>query len=841
MRRFLSIVALASAGLSAFAAGDTTLPLRRLGLYIGSNDGGPGRATLRYAEEDAGAMAGVMKELGGVSGEDSLVLLAPTAGDVQLGFRQARQRAQAVRDSSRRVELLVYYSGHSDEQGLLLGGEKFGYAELKEAIQEVRADVNIAILDSCSSGAFTRLKGGTRQPPFLVDESSSMQGHAYISSSSADEASQESDLIKGSFFTYFLISGLRGAADSTRDGQVSLNEAYHFAFNETLALTENTQGGAQHPSYNIQLTGTGDLTLTDLRAAVCTLNFAQGIQGRLFVRNASGRLVAELAKESGAVVGLGLPEGQYRVVLEEGQRLYEATVEVRPGRPQSLGLRQFTAVRRQPTVARGEGGSGAEASAFPQDTLDPEQGFWQRAEKWFNRDARPAPSAGDPFADFLADESWGAIPPADPAGALAGAASDPSAAEPGTAEPPAAIASAQPEPTEPPAPTASDTEVPPAASASGPDSALPPDVRRVPVAVSLLPAVSSAGPERRLITLSLNLLAGSAWAIHGAEFGAMLNFTEREVRGLQMAGVGNLLQGDLVGYQAAGVFNFVAGQSRAFQSAGVANLVRGDAGFLQTAGVFNIDQGAFRGLQAAGVFNLGGGRASGLQAAGVFNLLEGPLAGAQVAGVFNRATSVTGAQVGLVNIGGDVRGSQVGLINVATGEVWGAQVGLVNISREIHGLPLGLVSISKNGGFGLSAYYAEGNLGYVGLQMSSGLVYTVLYGGARLGSPELYSAGLGLGLHLPMGPFYADLDLGIQSAYEPTEPIAPPFPAARLLVGWKVLQSLSLFGGILLNGHIPGSTQLTPLHTGVPLHLQFANGSLELYPKLTAGVSFWTP
>jgi hypothetical protein len=820
MRRFLWIVLLAASGMSAFAAGDT-LPLRRLGLYIGSNNGGQGRVTLRYAEEDARAMAGVMQELGGIAGEDSLVLLAPTAEDVQSGFRQARQRAQAVRESSRRVELLVYYSGHSDEQGLLLGEQRFGYAELKEAIQEVRADVNIAILDSCSSGAFTRLKGGTRQPPFLLDESSSMQGHAYISSSSAEEAAQESDLIKGSFFTYFLISGLRGAADSTRDGQVSLNEAYHFAFNETLALTENTQGGAQHPSYNIQLTGTGDLTLTDLRAAACTLNFAESVQGRLFVRSASGRLVAELAKESGGAVGLGLPEGQYRVILEEGQQLYEATADVRPGRELTLGPRQFSPVKRRPTVTRGEGGQGAEGS--PEDdlllegTLDPEQGFWQRAEKWFNRkNALPAPSTGASPSGAPAPKGGffnPALPPSEPAAPRG--PSSPQSGRPSTAEPAPAFPTAPPEPAEPPAP----------------------EVSSEPFALGVLPTVSTAGPGRHVHALSLNLLAGSSWAIHGAELGAVLNFTEHEVRGAQMAGVGNILGGELTGYQAAGVFNIVAGDSRAYQAAGVFNLVQGEAGFLQAAGVFNIGQGAFRGLEAAGVFNLGPGPVSGLQAAGVFNLLDGPLSGAQLAGVFNRASEVAGAQVGLVNISGDVRGGQVGLVNVATGEVWGGQVGLVNISRRMHGLPVGLVSISENGGFSLSGWVTDDGFGYVSLQMSSGLLYTVLYGGTLLApSPSVYAAGLGLGLHVPVGVFYAELDLGVQQPFEPASPYLPPFPTARLLVGWTVFRSLGLFGGVLLNGHIPGSTQLTPLHTGVPLDLQFAGGSLELYPKLILGL-----
>ncbi|MGD8538948.1 MAG: hypothetical protein PVI66_09540 [Candidatus Aminicenantes bacterium] len=51
----------------------------------------------------------------------------------------------------------------------------------------------------------------------------------------------------------------------TQDGRVTLNEAYHFAFNETLAQTEKSLSGPQHPYYNIQMAGTGDVVMTDIR------------------------------------------------------------------------------------------------------------------------------------------------------------------------------------------------------------------------------------------------------------------------------------------------------------------------------------------------------------------------------------------------------------------------------------------------------------------------------------------------------------------------------------------------------------------------------------------------
>jgi len=46
--------------------------------------------------------------------------------------------------------------------------------------------------------------------------------------------------------------GLRGAADASGDGRVTLGESYQFAFQETLAQTTTTQGGAQHPAYDIR-------------------------------------------------------------------------------------------------------------------------------------------------------------------------------------------------------------------------------------------------------------------------------------------------------------------------------------------------------------------------------------------------------------------------------------------------------------------------------------------------------------------------------------------------------------------------------------------------------------
>ena len=110
--------------------------------------------------------------------------------------------------------------------GILLGDDRYAYRNLRDRLDQVPADVRIAVLDACSSGAFTRVKSGRPRPPFLVDESSDMRGHAFLTSSSESEAAQESDRIRASYFTHYLVSGLRGAADLSGDGKVTLSEAY---------------------------------------------------------------------------------------------------------------------------------------------------------------------------------------------------------------------------------------------------------------------------------------------------------------------------------------------------------------------------------------------------------------------------------------------------------------------------------------------------------------------------------------------------------------------------------------------------------------------------------------
>jgi hypothetical protein len=294
---------------------------------------------LQFAHSDARKLAEVLTDVGGVRPADLEVVLDPSRERVLRALEDLR--ARAAQDG--RIELVVYYSGHSDADGLILGPERVRYDELKKNIQAIPAEVRVVVLDSCAAGAFTQLKGGVRKPGFLADDSVGVKGTAVLTASSADEAAQESARLRGSFFTHALVTGLRGAADASLDGRVTLMEAYQYAFRDTLARTEGTSGGAQHAAFDMRMSGTGDLVMTDLRDASSTLVLADDVAGRVFVRDAQKQLVAEMKKSADAPLSLALAPGRY---------VRRARVDV-GGQATTLSADAFVRVESESTTKRG--------------------------------------------------------------------------------------------------------------------------------------------------------------------------------------------------------------------------------------------------------------------------------------------------------------------------------------------------------------------------------------------------------------------------------------------------------------------------------------------------------
>jgi len=345
-------------------------PVRRYLLSAGANNGGKDRVLLRYAVSDATAFAAVLTDMGGVERKNAVVLSDPSGRELLGGIAKLSKimASDKAANPGMRGEVFVYYSGHADEKGLKLGSETLGWSEFRSAVNGLDADVRIAVLDACGSGAITRAKGGVAHPAFLSDASSNIKGYAFLTSSNENESSQESDRIRGSYFTYALLNGMRGAADMTGDGKVSVSEAYQYAFNETLQYTQNTRAGTQHPSRDMNLVGTGDVVMTDLRETSAALSLDVNLEGRFFIRDKSGNLFAELRKYRGRAIELGMPPGKYSVEAETPSLSWMGGgVEIAAGKRTALSMSDMRVMKMKAGTARGDDNGGKTAIGLLKD------------------------------------------------------------------------------------------------------------------------------------------------------------------------------------------------------------------------------------------------------------------------------------------------------------------------------------------------------------------------------------------------------------------------------------------------------------------------------------------
>ena len=143
-----------------------------------------------------------------VNTRDSILLFDPNYRQFSEVMDKMKRILTTANPARERREFIIYFSGHSDEEGLLLGRERYSYAIPRKEITGLPTEVLIALLDSCSSGALTWSKGVVRRPAFLLDASNVMKRYAFLTSSSAEETAQESDALKAFYFSHYLISGL---------------------------------------------------------------------------------------------------------------------------------------------------------------------------------------------------------------------------------------------------------------------------------------------------------------------------------------------------------------------------------------------------------------------------------------------------------------------------------------------------------------------------------------------------------------------------------------------------------------------------------------------------------
>lgn len=350
MRRLLFLLLVGS----GFAAAAAAAPAR-YALVVGHNQGGVGLAPLRYAESDARNVARVLSELGQFPTSHISVILGKNAAEVDAALDRLEE--QLRRDGEAEL-VMFYYSGHATQDYLRMGDSLLRLEALKQRLEKLPARVRLGFFDACQSGGILRPKGATLTAPIQIEwpDDQATQGTAFITSSTARQNSYESDELGGSFFSYYVASGLRGDADTSRDGRVSLAELYPYVYQRTRQRTLGLAEGAQTPAYDFDLRGQGEVMLSDLHqaASYLVLPAEEGAEYYIYDRTAS-YIVAETRAAADGEKRIALPEGSFLVKKREKESLAEKRFAMRKGMDQ---LADMSGARRYPysveKVKRGE-------------------------------------------------------------------------------------------------------------------------------------------------------------------------------------------------------------------------------------------------------------------------------------------------------------------------------------------------------------------------------------------------------------------------------------------------------------------------------------------------------
>ncbi|MBX2803331.1 MAG: caspase family protein [Myxococcales bacterium] len=299
----------------------------RHALVVGANDGGGVLEPLRYAEGDALRMANVLVELGEFDDSLVTVLYRPTQEALRVALARHARIAEEYEDDL----FLFYYSGHADGAGLRMGDDRYFFETLQHDLRAIDANVRVGMLDACRSGTITRLKGAAVTSSLFGADGTAAEGEAWLTASAANELAQESETLRGGFFTHYLISGMRGAAD-TDDGVVALDELYQYTYDRVVEVTGRTGAGTQHPHRDYQLSGAGALQLTDLRNASALLRLRAEDEGQIAVfRLPDKAQLAEFHKDADRQMAIAVPPGKYLVRRRQADATYEATFGLSEG------------------------------------------------------------------------------------------------------------------------------------------------------------------------------------------------------------------------------------------------------------------------------------------------------------------------------------------------------------------------------------------------------------------------------------------------------------------------------------------------------------------------------
>jgi uncharacterized caspase-like protein len=198
---------------------------------------------LRFADDDADRFTAFLRSPAGGN--------VPSQNIIQLTNRNAGQAnillaMNLFQKATAQDRIIFYFSGHGLEKAFVPYDVRQGdydsfltHGEVKAKFKLSQAKTKIVIADACLSGSMR-----SKKLPLTVKATSKSFGDtnvAMILSSRSTQTSAETATVNGGIFTFFLIGGLNGYADTNQDKKVTIKELYKYVAPRIKKSTPNHQ------------------------------------------------------------------------------------------------------------------------------------------------------------------------------------------------------------------------------------------------------------------------------------------------------------------------------------------------------------------------------------------------------------------------------------------------------------------------------------------------------------------------------------------------------------------------------------------------------------------------
>lgn len=207
--------------------------------------------SLRFTDDDAFRFYSHLKSPeGGALPDNQIEIMVDEAATRENILRSMRKYFLKADEND---VVMLYFSGHGLE-GCFLPVDYDGYnnklrhEEIRQIFKESKAKHKICIADACHSGTLDYSGTLASKGPSPVSLERYYQafedsdgGIALLMSSKAEELSLEDHGLRQGVFTYYILRGMKGAADYNNDYIVTVKELYNYTYSKVREYTAGVQ------------------------------------------------------------------------------------------------------------------------------------------------------------------------------------------------------------------------------------------------------------------------------------------------------------------------------------------------------------------------------------------------------------------------------------------------------------------------------------------------------------------------------------------------------------------------------------------------------------------------